>query len=190
MPLPRSIVGPALDSRPAVASRNSGATRIPNDRRRPRARGGGISAAHDITYPLSGFKAIFWQLPRSASTWDSVRLADLQITGGPYNYFVDHEPRAGSPHERRHRHRDSTHSVEDIRNRREDSALAGDSRSPGRFRFTTRLPNASRKSASGQETDRFQRLTARREDSAIHRVVGKPWLDQHEPAARRHTAER
>src|SRR5215470_10337747 len=49
---------------------------------------GGISGAHDITYPLSGFKGNLWQLPVLGLNVGLSSIADLQITGGPYNYFT------------------------------------------------------------------------------------------------------
>src|SRR5437763_162020 len=48
---------------------------------------GGISAAHDVTFPLSGFKGDLWQLPVLGLNVGLSSIADLQITGGPYNYL-------------------------------------------------------------------------------------------------------
>jgi hypothetical protein len=60
----------------------------------PETSGGGhvlvegcISAAHDVTYPQYGFKGDLWQLPVLGVDVGLSSIADLQITGGLYNYF-------------------------------------------------------------------------------------------------------
>src|SRR3954469_23740282 len=46
---------------------------------------GGISGAHDITYPASGLKGNLWQVPTLGVNVGLSSIADLQITGGLYN---------------------------------------------------------------------------------------------------------
>src|SRR5438046_3385024 len=48
---------------------------------------GGISGAHNISYPASGFKGDLWQLPVVGVNVGISSIADLQISGGPYNYM-------------------------------------------------------------------------------------------------------
>ena len=45
---------------------------------------GWISAAHEMTYPQYGFKGDLWQLPVLGVNVGLSSIADLQITGGPY----------------------------------------------------------------------------------------------------------
>jgi len=118
---------------------------------------GGISGAHDINYPSSGLKGNLWQLPVLGVDVGISSIADLQITGGPYNYLsiTSRDPLApladvvtatG----------DSTHAVEDITIGAKIRLITETGRRPSfGFRFATRLPNATRKSGIGQDTTDF-----------------------------------
>jgi Putative MetA-pathway of phenol degradation len=117
---------------------------------------GGISAAHDVTYPLSGFKGNLWQVPVLGLNVGLSSIADLQITGGFYNNLSITSRQPGPLTDVVTATGDSTHSVEDIVIGAKIRLLAETSRSPSfGFRFTTRLPNASRKSGIGQDTTDF-----------------------------------
>src|SRR6266550_8305821 len=48
---------------------------------------GGITNAHEITYPASGLKGNLWQIPTLGVNVGLSSIADLQITGGLYNYL-------------------------------------------------------------------------------------------------------
>jgi Putative MetA-pathway of phenol degradation len=145
---------------------------------------GGISAAHDITYPLSGFKGNLWQLPVLGVNFGLSSIADLQITGGPYNYFsiASRQPLApladvvtatG----------DSTHSVEDITIGAKIRLMPeGTTRPSVGFRFATRLPNASRKSGIGQDTTDFgASILAAKTVQSIRIVANLGWVSMSQP---------
>jgi hypothetical protein len=117
---------------------------------------GGISAAHDQFYPLSGLTGDLWQLPLLGLDFGISSRADLQLTGGPYNYLsiTDRQtaPLAGLVTTTG----DSSHAVEDITIGAKIRFVAETARRPGiGFRFATRLPNAKHRSGMGQETTDF-----------------------------------
>jgi hypothetical protein len=117
---------------------------------------GGISGAHGVMYPLSGLEGNLWQLPVLGVDVGISSIADLQITGGPYNYLSitsrQPAPLAGLVTATG----DSTHAVEDITIGAK-IRLAGETaqRPSFGFRFATRLPNAKHRSGIGQDTTDF-----------------------------------
>jgi hypothetical protein len=117
---------------------------------------GGISAAHNVTYPLSGFKGDLWQIPVLGVDVGLSSIADLQITGGPYNSLSISSRQAAPLASVVEATGDSTHSVEDITIGAKIRLAPETGASPSLgFRFATRLPNASRKSGIGQDTTDF-----------------------------------
>jgi hypothetical protein len=146
---------------------------------------GWISAANDMTYPQYGLKGNLWQLPVLGVNVGLSSIADLQITGGPYNYLSisSRDPFAplasvvtatG----------DSTHSVEDIRIGAKIKLVPeGSDWRPGvGFRFFTRLPNASRKSGIGQDTTDFSASLLFAKTIQSVRVVGNlGWISMTQP---------
>lgn len=117
---------------------------------------GGISGAHGVTYPLSGLRGNLWQLPVLGVDVGISSIADVQITGGPYNYlsiasrqpapFADLLTATG----------DSTHAVEDITLGAKIRLASETAQRPGfGFRFATRLPNSKHRSGIGQGTTDF-----------------------------------
>jgi len=144
---------------------------------------GGISGAHDITYPLSGFKGNLWQLPVLGLNVGLSSIADLQITGGPYNYFAITSRQPGPLADVVTATGDSTHSVEDINIGAKIRLLPETGRSPSiGFRFSTRLPNASRKSGIGQDTTDFgAALLAGKTVQSIRVVANLGWISMSQP---------
>lgn len=144
---------------------------------------GGISAAKDVTYPLSGLKGNLWQLPVLGLNIGLSSIADLQITGGPYNYLSISSRQPAPLSGVVEATGDSTHSVEDITIGAKIRLVPETSRTPSvGFRFDTRLPNASRKSGIGQDTTDFGAgmLLAKTVQSV--RVVGNlGWLCMSQP---------
>jgi len=145
---------------------------------------GWIAASKDITFPQYGFKGDLWQLPVLGVNVGLSSIADLQITGGPYNYMsIDsRDPNAplasvvtatGG----------STHSVEDIRIGAKIKLVPEGEWRPGiGFRFSTRLPNASRKSGIGQDTTDFGATLLFGKTVQSIRVVGNiGWTSMSEP---------
>jgi hypothetical protein len=117
---------------------------------------GGISGAHDVTYPLSGLKGNLWQVPVLGVDVGISSIADVQITGGPYNYLSitsrQPAPLAGLVTETG----DSTHDWEDITLGAKIRLAGETARRPSfGFRFATRLPNAKHASGIGQDTTDF-----------------------------------
>jgi len=144
---------------------------------------GGISGAQDITYPLSGFKGNLWQLPVLGVNVGLSSIADLQITGGPYNYLSITSRQPGPLADVVTATGDSTHSVEDIMIGAKIRLVpeSGNRPSVG-FRFATRLPNASRKSGIGQDTTDFGASLLLGKTVQSIRIVGNlGWISMSQP---------
>jgi hypothetical protein len=118
---------------------------------------GWIAASKDVTFPQYGFKGDLWQLPVLGLNVGLSSIADLQITGGPYNYMsIDSRDPTAPLASVVTATGGSTHSVEDIRIGAKIKLVPEGEWRPGiGFRFSTRLPNASRKSGIGQDTTDF-----------------------------------
>src|SRR5437763_2675377 len=144
---------------------------------------GGISAAHNVTYPLSGFKGNLWQVPVLGVDVGLSSIADLQITGGPYNVLSITSRQTGPLTGVVTATGDSTHSVEDIVIGAKIRLLTETTRSPSfGFRFATRLPNASRKSGIGQDTTDFSAsLLAGKTVESIRVVANLGWVSMSQP---------
>jgi hypothetical protein len=102
---------------------------------------GGVSGAHGVTYPLSGLEGNLWQLPVLGIDVGISSIADVQITGGPYNRLSitsrEPAPLAGLVTATD----DSTHAVEDITFGAKIRLAGETERRPSfGFRFATRLP--------------------------------------------------
>jgi len=145
---------------------------------------GWISASQDVTFPQYGFKGDLWQLPVLGVNVGLSSIADLQITGGPYNYLSitsrdPNAPLAGVVTATG----DSTHSVEDIRIGAKIKLVPEGAWRPGvGFRFSTRLPNASRKSGIGQDTTDFGASLLFGKTIQSIRVVGNiGWMSMSQP---------
>ena len=144
---------------------------------------GGITAAHDVTYPLSGFKGNLWELPVLGVNVGLSSIADLQITGGPYNVLSITSRQPGPLTSVVTATGDSTHSVEDINIGAKIRLLPETSGWPSiGFRFVTRLPNASRKSGIGQDTTDFgASLLAGKTIQSIRVVGNLGWTSMSQP---------
>jgi hypothetical protein len=145
---------------------------------------GYISGSSDVTYPQYGLKGNLWQLPVLGVNVGLSSIADLQITGGPFNYMSISSrnpiaPLAGVVTATG----DSTHSVEDIRIGAKIKLVPEGSWRPGvGFRFFTRLPNASRKSGIGQDTTDFSASLLFGKTIESIRVVGNlGWVSVTQP---------
>src|SRR5215468_9384826 len=145
---------------------------------------GWISAANNVTYPQYGLKGNLWQLPVLGVNVGLSSIADLQITGGPYNFMSIESrdpaaPLAGVVTATG----DSTHSVEDIRIGAKIKLVPEGEWRPGiGFRFSTRLPNASRKSGIGQDTTDFGAALLVGKTVESIRVVGNlGWISMSQP---------
>jgi hypothetical protein len=144
---------------------------------------GGISASHDITYPLSGFKGDLWQTPVLGLDVGLSSIADLQITGGPYTHLSINSRTPGPLTSVVTSTGDSTTSVEDIVIGAKIRLVPEGTSMPGiGFRFSTRLPNASRKSGIGQDTTDFGASLLFAKTIQSIRVVGNlGWVSMSQP---------
>jgi hypothetical protein len=144
---------------------------------------GGITGAHDITYPLSGFKGNLWELPVLGVNVGLSSIADLQITGGPYNVLSITSRQPGPLTSVVTATGDSTHSVEDINIGAKIRLVPETSSTPSiGFRFETRLPNASRKSGIGQDTTDFgAQMLAGKTIQSIRVVGNLGWISMSQP---------
>ena len=144
---------------------------------------GGITVSHDITYPLSGFKGDLWQTPVLGLNVGLSSFADLQITGGPYNVLSISSRARGPLSDVVTSTGDSTSSVEDITIGAKLRLVPETAGMPGiGFRFTTRLPNASRKSGIGQDTTDFGASILVAKTIQSIRVVGNVgWISMSQP---------
>jgi hypothetical protein len=116
----------------------------------------GLGYARDVFYPLSGLKGTLWQVPVIGVNVGLGPIADLQITGGPYERLSITERRNAPLAALVTATGSTTHAVEDV-------AIGTKIRlvpeAPGRpavgFRFSVRLPNAKHESGLGQDTTDF-----------------------------------
>src|SRR5580698_3784288 len=106
----------------------------------------GISYGRDEVYPLSGLEGNLWQLPVIGLDIGLSPIADLQITGGPYDRLSITDRRA-APLESPAATGDTTHDVDDLNIGTKIRLVPETAGRPGiGFRFSVRLPNAKRKS--------------------------------------------
>jgi hypothetical protein len=144
---------------------------------------GGISGAHSMTYPLSGLEGNLWQLPVLGIDVGISSIADIQLTGGPYNLLSITSRQPAPLASLVTATGDSTHAVEDVRLGAK-IRLAGetDQRPSVGFRFTTRLPNSKHASGIGQGTTDFGASLLVGKTVQSVRVVGNiGWVIMSEP---------
>ena len=132
---------------------------------------GGVDAAHDVSYPVSGLKGNLWRVPTIGVSVGISSIAELQIDGGLYDSLSITSRNPGAPLASllvvpwaltRHARSlltvtgDSTHSFEDTIIATKIRLL---SESTGRpaigVRFATKLPNATNESGLGLDTTDF-----------------------------------
>jgi hypothetical protein len=135
---------------------------------------GGVEAAHDVSYPVSGLKGNLWRVPTIGLSFGISSIAELQIDGGLYDTLsiTSRNPNAplaslvtvtG----------DSTHSFEDTFIATKIRLLSESSSRPAfGIRFATKLPNATNESGLGLDTtDFFASILGAKTVESI-RVVG------------------
>ena len=138
---------------------------------------GGVTYAHDEFYPLSGLQGNLWQLPVLGFTVGLSPIADLQLTGGPYNRLAIADRRAAPLAGLVVATGRTTHAVEDIVIGTKIRFAPETVRRPSvGFRFTVRLPNAKHESGMGQDTTDFSASLLAGKTVASVRVVGNAGL--------------
>ena len=107
---------------------------------------GGVDAAHDVTYPVSGLKGNLWRVPTIGISVGISSIAELQIDGGLYDSLSITSRNPGAPLASLLTVTgDSTHSFE-------DTIIATKIRL---LSESTGLPNATNESGLGLDTTDF-----------------------------------
>ena len=132
-----------------------------------------VSYARDLFYPLSGLKGNLWQLPVIELDVGLSPIADLQITGGPYNRLSITDRRAAPLASLITATGATTHDVDDLAIGAKVRAIPETMKRPGfGFRFSVRLPNAKHNSGLGQDTTDFSASLLAGKTIAALRVAG------------------
>jgi hypothetical protein len=117
---------------------------------------GGLDAAHDQQYPVSGLKGNLIRFPTIGLSFGISSIAELQIDGGLYNRLNITERRNAPLSSELTVTGTSTHDVEDAVVATKIRILTENANRPAiGIRFATRLPNASTESGLGLNTTDF-----------------------------------
>jgi hypothetical protein len=134
---------------------------------------GGVDYEHDAFYPLSGLKGNLWKVPTIGLSVGISSIAEVQITGGPFDTLAITERRPGPLADAVTATGGTTHAVDDLVVALK-IRLAGETASRPAFgiRFATRLPNAKHESGMGQDTTDFYMSILGAKTVQSLRVVG------------------
>lgn len=135
---------------------------------------GGVEAAHDVSYPVSGLKGNLWRVPTIGLSFGISSIAELQIDGGLYDTLSITSRNPNAPLASLVTATgDTTHSFEDTIIGTKIRLLSESSSRPAfGIRFATKLPNATNESGLGLDTtDFFASLLGAKTVESI-RVVG------------------
>jgi hypothetical protein len=133
----------------------------------------GLTYARDERYPLSGLQGDLWQLPVIGFDVGLSPIADLQITGGPYNRLSITDRHAAPLASLVTATGATTHAVEDLAIGAKIRLVPEAAGRPGfGFRFSVRLPNAKHESGLGQDTTDFSASLLAGKTVASLRVAG------------------
>jgi hypothetical protein len=134
---------------------------------------GGIDAAHDQHYPLSGLEGNLWRLPTLGLSIGISSIAEIQIDGGPFNRLSITKRTPAPASGLLTVTGDHTHDVEDVVIGTKIRLLPESPRRPAfGFRFATRLPNAGNESGLGLDTTDFYASLLGAKTIQSLRVVG------------------
>ncbi len=138
---------------------------------------GGIDFAHNAFFPLSGLQGNLWSVPLIGINVGLSSIADLQISGGPYDRLTISERRPAPLAGAVTAVGDRTHAVHDIEIGAKIRLVAETAGRPAfGFRFSTRLPNAKHESGLGQDTTDFSSSLLVGKTVESVRVVGNVGL--------------
>jgi hypothetical protein len=133
----------------------------------------GVSYARGLFYPLSGLEGNLWQLPAMGLDVGLSPIADLQITGGPYDRLSITDRRAAPLASLVTATGATTHDVDDLAIGAKIRVVPETTGRPGfGFRFSVRLPNAKHRSGLGQDTTDFSASLLAGKTMAALRVAG------------------
>jgi hypothetical protein len=117
---------------------------------------GGIEAAHNQQYPVSGLKGNLWRVPTIGISIGISSIAEFQIDGGLYDKLSINERRAAPLSNELTVNGTSTHDVSDTVVATKIRLMAESAGRPALgVRFATKLPNASNESGLGLDTTDF-----------------------------------
>ncbi|HTK29501.1 MAG TPA: hypothetical protein VL309_08120 [Vicinamibacterales bacterium] len=134
---------------------------------------GGIEAAHDQQYPVSGLKGNLWRVPTIGIVVGLSSIAELEITGGLYDRLAITERRFAPLSPLVTATGDTAHDVEDIVLATKIRILSENENRPSvGIRFATKLPNASNESGLGLDTTDFYASLLGAKTVQSIRVVG------------------
>jgi hypothetical protein len=133
----------------------------------------GVTYARDMFYPLSGLEGNLWQVPVIGLNVGLSPIADLQMTGGPYDRLSITDRRPAPLVGLVATTGDTTHDVDDLVIGTKIRLVPETTGRPGLgFRFSVRLPNAKHRSGLGQDTTDFSASLLAGKTMAALRVVG------------------
>jgi hypothetical protein len=134
---------------------------------------GGVEAAHDQQYPVSGLKGNLWRVPTVGVSIGISSIAEFQIDGGLFDKLSINERRAAPLSSELTVSGSSTHDVSDTVVATKIRLMAESASRPALgVRFATKLPNASNESGLGLDTtDFYMSLLGAKTVQSI-RVVG------------------
>jgi hypothetical protein len=134
---------------------------------------GGVDAAHNQQYPVSGLKGNLWRVPTVGISIGISSIAEFQIDGGLYDKLSISERRAAPLSSLLTVDGTSTHDVADTVVATKIRLMAESTGRPALgVRFATKLPNASNESGLGLDTtDFYMSLLGAKTVQSI-RVVG------------------
>lgn len=133
----------------------------------------GVSYSRRDFYPLTGIQGNLWQLPVLRLDVGLSSIADLQISGGPYDRLSITERLPAPFASIVNVTGDTTHSVDDIQIGTKIRLIPeGKARPSVGFRFSVRLPNSKRQSGLGQDTTDFSASLLAGKTVARTRLLG------------------
>jgi hypothetical protein len=117
---------------------------------------GGVDYGRDVFYPLSGLKGNLWRTPTIGLVFGLSSIAEVQLTGGPYNHLAITDRLDAPVSSQLNVHGETARAVEDIVFATKIRVVSeNESRPAIGLRFATRLPNASTESGLGTDTMDF-----------------------------------
>jgi hypothetical protein len=134
----------------------------------------GVGTSSGVAYPLSGLTGNLWQLPVFGFSIGVGPIADLQITGGPYDYLqITRRMPAPFTYLMTDPDADSTHDVDDVVVATKIRWASESAHRPAiGMRLSVRLPNSKHHSGLGQDTTDFSASLLAGKTLARWRVVG------------------
>src|SRR5579862_3911976 len=133
----------------------------------------GVTYERSLFYPLSGLTGNLWKMPVLGIDVGIGPIADLQITGGPYDRLAITSRQPAPLASLITATGDTTHAVDDITIATKIRVVPEAASRPAvGLRFAVRLPNAKHESGLGQDTTDFSASLLAAKTLGALRVVG------------------